>query len=339
MGVLRPLLDATPASLEAAESYAATESDGDRDWFDGVIALTLDPEEQSNPLPSIDALLGSDAATDARTGNPTTLPLERLRPNPQPARHQADAESTARLADSIAEHGILQPLIVRRCADHPEDFEIVAGLRRYEAAKIAGIGNVPVIVLGLSDREALMVTLVENLQRDDIAALDEAQCYFRLFDEFGWTQGELARHLGRSRSHIANTLRLLGLPAAVRRLLESGAISAGHARALLPAHGPEALAAAVVARNLSVRQTEELVRREQLASEPARARLEKALSRFEQSLAERLGLTVRLQPTRRGGKVTIYYRSTDELEDALHRFSAAENAADGQPASTQSPST
>jgi ParB family transcriptional regulator, chromosome partitioning protein len=339
MGVPQPRLDASPVPLDTAEDPATAESDSDRDWFEGVIALTQDPQDAPNTLPSIDVLLGAAATTDGSAGNPTTLPLERLRPNPHPARHQADAESMARLADSIAEHGILQPLVVRRCTGDAEDFEIVVGLRRYEAAKLAGLSSVPVIILGLSDREALMVALVENLQRDDIAALDEAQCYFRLFDEFGWTQGELSRHLGRSRSHIANTLRLLGLPGAVRSLLESGMISAGHARALLPAHDPAALAAAVVARNLSVRQTEELVRREQAASVPARARLEAALSQFEQTLGERLGLRVRLQPTRRGGKVTIYYRSTDELEDALHRFTAAERAADGQPASAQSPPT
>lgn len=320
-------MSAPEALLEAvwaatSHDRAAPAEDG-HDWLDRVVALTRDPDG-APASPSLDALLGGPAIAEgaaAEAAGPMRLPLGRIHPAPHPSRRRSDPEAAARLAASLAEHGLLQPLLVRR---RGADYEIVAGTRRYEAAKLADLAEVPVVVLELSDREARLIALVENLQREDLPALDEAQCYFHLLDESGWTQDELARQLGRSRSHITNTLRLLGLPSAVRNLLDSGALSAGHARALLAAPDPAAMAARVVARKLSVRQTELMVRGTVPARRgAARPRLDEAASRFERSLASELGLTVRLQPQRRGGRVTIYYRSTDELADALRRYGTA----------------
>ncbi|MBV8653741.1 MAG: ParB/RepB/Spo0J family partition protein, partial [Alphaproteobacteria bacterium] len=211
------------------------------------------------PVQSIDALLAHplDAGTPAAAPtSPLSVALTRLQIGSLQPRRSVDPAATARLAASIAEQGVLEPLLVRPIGG---DYEIIAGSRRYQAAKLAGLSEVPVIVRTLSDREALMVALVENLQREDIAALDEAQGYHRLLEEFGWTQDELARHIGRSRSHIGNTLRLLGLPIEVKALLEAGKLTAGHARALLNAADPAALAALIVERGLSVRATEALV--------------------------------------------------------------------------------
>jgi len=299
----------SPATAAAAPAHDETDQGGaDLAWLDRIISLTLDPT--GNRVPGGAA---ADKAAEA-TGPATVLPLQRLHPPARPGRRQSDPEATARLAASITEHGILQPLLVR---PRGVDFEIVAGLRRYEAAKLIGLETVPVIMLALTEREALMVSLVENLQRDDLPALDEAQCYQRMLDELGWTQDELARHLGRSRSHIANTLRLLNLPPKLQGLLEERAITAGHARALLTAADPVAMAEAIIADHLTVRDTETLAQRDRPAG-TATPRLDDALSRYEISLGDTLGLKVRLNPLRGGGgKLVVYYASTEELEAAL----------------------
>ena len=304
----RPL--GTPSSSPVApDSPAADSGTRDSDWLDRMISLTLDVDPAGTPP-------GSDQQAGGNAPSVQTLPIERLIPSPFPVRHAADPDRTAQLAASIAEHGILQPILVR---PHGIKYEIVAGMRRYEAAKLIGLPVVPVIALALSAREALMVSLVENLQRDDITALDEAHCYLRLLGEFGWTQDELARHLGRSRSHIANTLRLIDLPPHVKSLLESGSLSAGHARALLTAEDPAALAESVVGDGLTVRQTEALVRGELAGAATARSLSSRSLGPFETSLAEALGLKLSVRPLRDGGKITIYFHSIDELENALRQ--------------------
>lgn len=309
------------ATAAAAPPHDETDQGGaDLAWLDRIISLTLDPTGNRVPGGAADK-----AAEDA--GPATVLPLQRLHPPARPGRRQSDPEATARLAASIAEHGILQPLLVR---PRGVDFEIVAGLRRYEAAKLIGLDMAPVIMLALTEREALMVSLVENLQREDLPALDEAQCYQRMLDELGWTQDELARHLGRSRSHIANTLRLLNLPPKLRGLLEEGVITAGHARALLAADDPAAVAEAIIAERLSVRDTETLVQRDRPAG-TATPRLDEVLNRYEISLGDSLGLKVRLNPLRSGGgKLVVYYGSTDELEAALIGY-GRKRAGEGQP--------
>ncbi len=315
MDASRHQLNSPAVGSVAPEGGETREGDTDLSWLDRIISLTLDPNGNGTPsaVPDSKALAQSERMA--------SLPLQKLRPAERPARRHPDPDATARLAASIAEHGILQPLLVR---PRGVDFEIVAGLRRYEAAKLIGLDAAPVILLALTDREALMVSLVENLQRDDLSALDEAQCYLRMLDELNWTQDDLARHLGRSRSHIANTLRLLNLPLRVQALLEEGAITAGHGRALLTAADPAAMAATIVAENLSVRDTETLVQRDRPAAERAAPRLDDGLNQYELSLGDALGLKVRLHPMRQGGgKLTIYYRSIDELDAALRAYGCA----------------
>ena len=251
-------------------------------------------------------------------GGARSVPIEAIRPSPfQPRRHFAESELDG-LAQSIREKGIVQPLLVRPIADAAEDFELVAGERRWRAAQRVGLHQVPVVVRALGDSDALEIALVENLQREDLSPLDEAEAYSRLMREFGRGQASLAEAVGKSRSHVANTVRLLSLPAPVRRSLEEGALSAGHARALLGAPDPSALAVEVVRRGLNVRATEDLVRRR--ASEPRSrppCQRDADAVALERELATTLGLRVTLAQKRRGGSLTVHYASLDQLDRVL----------------------
>jgi ParB family chromosome partitioning protein len=254
----------------------------------------------------------------AQPGGAQTVPIEAIRPSPfQPRRRFAEEELEG-LAQSIREKGIVQPLLVRPIADSAADFELVAGERRWRAAQLVGLHEVPVVIRPLGDSEALEIALVENLQREDLSPLEEAEAYSRLTREFGRSQAGLAEAVGKSRSHVANTLRLLGLPAPVRKSLEEGALSAGHARALLGAPDPAALAVEVVRRGLNVRATETLVRR-RAAQPPPRPRhtRDADTAALERELATTLGLRVTLAPKRRGGSLTLHYASLDQLDQVL----------------------
>jgi ParB family chromosome partitioning protein len=261
--------------------------------------------------------IGSDPG-GARPGGSQMVPIEAIRPSPfQPRRHFAEAELDG-LAQSIREKGIVQPLLVRPVADSAADFELVAGERRWRAAQRVGLHEVPVVIRQLGDSDALEIALVENLQREDLSPLEEAEAYSRLTREFGRGQASLAEAVGKSRSHVANTLRLLGLPAAVRRSLEEGALSAGHARALLAAPDPAALALEVVRRGLNVRATERLVRRRAAQPPPRPQTLrDPDTAALEQELAGALGLRVTLAPKRRGGSLTVHYATLDQLDRVL----------------------
>ncbi len=272
----------------------------------------------------LSALLGTGHETGVPAGveAPRRVPIEFLRRSRvQPRRHFGEAELEA-LAESIRARGVMQPLLVRPRADEGEAFEIVAGERRWRAAQMAGLHELPVLVHQLSDREALEVALIENVQRQDLSPLEEADGYRRLIDEFGHTQEALASALGKSRSHIANLLRLLGLPKSIRALLERGELSAGHARALLGARDPLALAKVVVARALNVRQTEALVRADAVRpiSRTARPGKDADSAALERDLSHRLGLGVRLRAKGTGGTLTITYRSLDQLDALLRRL-------------------
>ncbi len=211
----------------------------------------------------LSALLGDESEDYAKLDRLKTsrsIGIDQLRPGRfQPRRRMSEAELDE-LTQSIAAKGILQPLLVRRIADDPAAFEIVAGERRWRAAQRAGLHEVPVLVRELADGEALEVALVENLQRQDLSPLEEAEGFRRLMEDFGHTQEALAKVVGKSRSHVANCLRLLSLPEPVKALIETGELTAGHARALVTAADPAALAAEVVARGLTVRATEDLAR-------------------------------------------------------------------------------
>jgi len=251
------------------------------------------------------------------------VPIELIRPSAlQPRRRFAENELDA-LAQSIREKGVLQPLLVRPVADGEAAFELVAGERRWRAAQRVGIHEVPVVVRALADYEALEIALVENLQREDLSPLEEAEAYRRLLTEFGRTQASLAEAVGKSRSHVANTLRLLSLPPPVRQRLDEGELSAGHARALLAAADPVGLAAEVVRRGLNVRATERLVqRRARLPAAPPRAVRDADTVALERDLGARLGLRISLEPKARGGALTLHYQNLDQLDRVLHLLRA-----------------
>ena len=263
-------------------------------------------------------------------GAPRTVPIEAIRPSPfQPRRRFAEAELDG-LVQSIREKGIVQPLLVRPIddsADETDDlpsgtrgveFELVAGERRWRAAQRAGLHEVPVVIRPFRDSEVLEIALVENLQREDLTPLEEADAYSRLMEEFGRSQGDVAETIGKSRSHVANTLRLLGLPPAVKHQLEEGALTAGHARALLTAPDPTALAGEVVRRGLNVRATELLVRRRTERPEPRQRKpRDHDTVALERDLGASLGLRVSLSPNGRGGSLTLHYASLEQLDRVL----------------------
>ncbi len=247
----------------------------------------------------------------------SVVPLAAIHPNPlQPRQAFADA-SIEELADSIRQKGILQPLLVRRANG---GFELIAGERRLRAAQRLGLEQVPVLVRDVSDGEMLELALVENIQREDLNPLEEARAYRRLIEEFKLTQEEVARRVGKDRSTVANSLRLLQLPAAVQLQLERGALSAGHARALAGAPSDAVrveLAQEVVAQQLTVRQTEHLVQRRMRP--PAGPELAAA----EQRLTEHLGTRVRVLHGRNGsGRIEIEYYSLEELNGLIDRMAA-----------------
>jgi ParB family transcriptional regulator, chromosome partitioning protein len=236
------------------------------------------------------------------------------------------------LAQSIREKGILQPLLVRPLAGEEADFELVAGERRWRAAQRLGLHDVPVIVRSITDSEALEIALVENLQRENLSPLEEAEAYSRLIEEFGRSQASLAEAVGKSRSHVANTVRLLSLPSPVRRRLDEGELSAGHARALLGAADPVAFAEEVVRRGLNVRATERLVQR-RAETPPAKQRSRGADTiALERELATLLGLRVTLEPKKRGGTLALHYASLDQLDGVLRLLRGNDHRKSGSPA-------
>ena len=270
----------------------------------------------------LSALLGEeDAAPEAA---PRTLRIDLLRPGRYQPRHQFDTEGLQALAQSIREKGVLQPLLVRRLSGHPETFEIVAGERRWRAAQLAQLHEVPVVLREIDDREALEIALVENLQRQDLSALEEAEAYQRLLDEFSHTQEAVAQAVGKSRSHVANTLRLLELPDPVKRLLDERQLTAGHARALLGASDPLSLAAEVVRRGLNVRQVERLAKRSKAKPSQKAVHEKDADTRsVEHELTLALGMSVRIDPAHnngRAGTVSIAYQSLDQLGELIVRL-------------------
>lgn len=255
--------------------------------------------------------------------------IEALMPGRYQPRTEFDGEALQALADSIKEKGVLQPLLVRKSGDK---FEIIAGERRWRAAKMAGLDKLPVIEKDLSDREVLEVALVENLLRENLSAIEEAEGFQRLIDEFSHTQEALAQIVGKSRSHVANTLRLLSLPASVQELVKNGKLSAGHARCLVGLENAEKLAQTIISKDLNVRQVEDLVcKQKQPAKEKtAKAARDADLEQIEKDLVKKLGLRIKISPSKAGGgKVVLAYASVAELDmilDLLEQNRKAETA-------------
>lgn len=266
------------------------------------------------------ALLGETVPTPGAADGTQMVPIEYLEPSPLQPRRRFPEEELEALAASLREHGVLQPLLARPSRGLAAGYEIVAGERRWRAAQRAGLVELPVVVRELDDRQVVELALVENLQREDLSPLEEAEAYARLAGDFGRTQEEIAEAVGRSRSHVANTLRLLQLPEAVRAMLADGRLTAGHARALLAAADPERLAVAVVERGLNVRQTEALVREARTPRRPARAARDPDIEAFARELSRSLGLSVRIRHRGGGGTLTVRYSSPEQLETLARKL-------------------
>jgi ParB family chromosome partitioning protein len=245
----------------------------------------------------------------------------------QPRQIFAESE-IEELAESIRNLGIIQPLIVRPDAQNAGGYEIIAGERRWRAAQLAQLDEVPVIVRDFTDSESLEVALVENLQRENLSPLEEAEGYRRLMEEYQHTQDALGQMLGKSRSHVANTMRLLQLPAAVKDMVNGGLISAGHGRALLGADDPEASAKVVVRRGLNVRQTERMVAKVSGDAQKLLQTKDKDADTLalQNDLSAFLGLKVEIDFFDPGGRLTINYQTLEQLDDVLHRLTEGAHA-------------
>jgi len=262
---------------------------------------------------------------------PRHAPIGQLRPNPFQPRRRFDEEALSDLVDSIRARGVLQPILVRPAAGRPGSYEIIAGERRWRAAQLARLHEVPIVVREFGDAEALEAALVENIQRQDLTPLEEAEGYRRLMQEFGHTQEKLGEAVGKSRSHVANMLRLLNLPEPVKAMLQDGRLSAGHGRAILTAADPVAVAKDVAGRGLNVRDTEKLVQRQAQPRRPAAAETgpkDADTRALERELTQALGLAVTVQhggaqgAMGQGGEVRIGYRTLDQLDDLCRRLMA-----------------
>jgi len=270
------------------------------------------------------ALIGDDTTEEAVVQDARSLrhvPIEFLHANPNnPRKHFADSDLED-LTRSIRDKGLLQPLVVRQ---RGSEFEIVAGERRWRAAQRAGIHELPVLIRDLTDGEALEIALIENIQRADLNALEEARAYQQLMDQFDYTQQQLADSVGKSRSHIANTIRLLSLPESVRRHIEDGALTAGHARALVATDSPQQLAEKIIQLGMTVREAEGLSRSEAEAKgRPTAAKAPKDADTvaLERQLSEVLGLKVEIaNKGRAGGSLTVRYKTLEQLDDVCNRL-------------------
>ena len=256
---------------------------------------------------------------------PTTLeiPITRIRPNPHQPRKKFGVEELASLTESIREHGVLQPILVSETVD---GYQLVAGERRLRAAQAAGLERVPAVVRQLADREQIELALVENLQREDLDPLETAEAYRQLIEEFGFTQDDVAQRVGKARSTVANTLRLLDLAPGVQAAVADGRLTEGHGRALggLAVELQDRVLDSVTGQELSVRQTEELVRRlrepKPEPTGPLTRRTDPELERVEEDLRRSLGTKVSLARSRRGGRIVIEYYSDEELGRLYERL-------------------
>jgi ParB family chromosome partitioning protein len=253
----------------------------------------------------------------------TEIPIARIQPNPRQPRQRFDAEELEALAASIREHGVLQPVLVTETLD---GYQLVAGERRFRASQLAGLERIPAVIRQLADHAQLEVALVENLQRADLGPIEEAGAYRALIGEFELTHEEIARRVGRAKSTITNTLRLLDLEPRVQTALVEGQITEGHARAIggLALEQQPRVASSVVEQGLSVRQTEELVRRlrepREAPTPTATPRLDPDLERVEDELRRHLGTKVTLARSRRGGRIVIEFYSDEELSQLYDRL-------------------
>jgi ParB family transcriptional regulator, chromosome partitioning protein len=264
----------------------------------------------------------TNIAASERVRSQRRVPIELLRPNPRNPRRDFPDAQLDELASSIKERGIIQPIAVRPVRGPSDAYEIIAGERRWQAAQRAGLHDVPVVVLDVTDVEALALAIVENVQREDLNPLEEATGYQSLISEFKYHQDEIAKVVGKSRSHVANMLRLLKLPEFVKSAIRSGQLSAGHARALIGHPEPERIARQIIERGLNVRQVEALIRDQGKSQSQGRQPRQKNADTIamEKQVSDALGLAVTVDHGNNGGAVHIKYRSLDQLRDVVRRL-------------------
>ena len=278
-------------------------------------------------LASLIGDVGGEAAHVDRPRNQRKVPIEFLKPNPRnPRRTFSDAE-LGELAASVKQHGVIQPIVVRPVKGAQDRFEIIAGERRWRASQLAGLHEVPIVPLDVTEAEALEIAIIENVQREDLNAMEEAQGYHALADEFKRSQEEIAKIVGKSRSHVANMMRLTRLPAEVQAYIAKGEISAGHARALIGVPDPLTAAKRIVAEGLNVRQTEALAHEEGVPErKPQKARSAGGKVKdpdtlaLEKRVSDALGLAVTVNHRDPGGSVLINYRNLEQLDDVMRRL-------------------
>ncbi len=264
-------------------------------------------------------------AAPAQVSADRRVPIEMIVRNPRNPRRDFIEEQLEDLAQSIKTHGVVQPIVVRPEPGNSARFEIIAGERRWRASQRAGLTEVPVIIRAVDDREALEIAIVENVQRSDLNPVEEALGYQQLIDDHNYTQADLGGVIGKSRSHVANSLRLLKLPDSVRKLLETGMLSAGHARTLITAAQPDLLAERIIKDGLSVRQAEALSQ-EMLNHKPTNKTVSKTLEKdpdtraLEKLLSDKTGMAVEIDHRGNGGSVMIRYKSLEQLDNICQRL-------------------
>jgi ParB family transcriptional regulator, chromosome partitioning protein len=278
-------------------------------------------------LASLIGDVGGETAQPERPRNNRKVPIEFLKPNPRnPRRTFSDAE-LGELAASVRQHGVIQPIVVRPVKGAQDRYEIIAGERRWRAAQLASLHEVPIVPIEVSDSDALEIMIIENVQREDLNAMEEAQGYHALADEFKRSQEDIAKEVGKSRSHVANMMRLTKLPAEVQTFIANGQLSAGHARALIGVPDPVAAAKRIVEEGLNVRQTEALAHEEGVPErKPQKARGGSSKAKdpdtiaLEKRVSDALGLSVTVSHRDPGGSVQISYRNLEQLDEVMRRL-------------------
>jgi len=316
--------------MSTADKKAVRPKKGLGRGLDALLGDVLQEPAQNNASPSVSSrkpVSGGSAATAASGKDITRVAIADIRPNPKQPRRQFTPAALNELAESIKRHGVVQPVILRL---HDDEYQIVAGERRWRAAQKAGLHDIPAVIRDYTDEETLEIALIENIQRQDLNPIEEAEAYKRLSDEFGHTQAALAKIVQKSRSHVANMMRLLDLSPPLRDLVLEEKLSMGHARALLTADDPLPLAALVVQKGLSVRQTEALVKKQSKPSALSNNRTNGKLVQnndadieaVESHLGDLLGLKVSIATRKNGkaGSVTFDYNSLDQLDMLCHRI-------------------
>lgn len=289
-------------------------------------------EDDESAKPSNDASVGKAVKEEGGASKRQMMGIDQIVPNPDQPRGNFKQEPLAELTDSIRQHGVLQPLLVRKSQSGPGLYEIIAGERRWRASQDAQLHDVPVIVLDLDDEQAYQVAMIENLQRENLDPIEEAKGYQKLIDDYKYTQDKLAVAVGKSRPHVANILRLLSLPAEVQDMVVSQDLTMGHARALLGSNDPVGAAKQVVRQGLSVRQTEQMVG-EQAGRKPQRkpltgkSRKDADTLALEQDLANALGMRVSIDAKNGKGSIKIAFQDLDQLDEVIDRLRSSGSGA------------